>query len=111
MNRPLVLGKGRHPVLAEHELPRLLGRRTRGGRGGGLLEYCLLPIDQDGPAVCVDGDNPDVDRVQNGLEQAFALPAFNQQFAQFFVLLLQPLALNPDVGTGETDGQRDGEHH
>ena len=76
-----------------------------------MLEDCLLAVDQDGPAVGVDGDNPDVDRVQHGLEQAFAFPAFNQQFAEFFVLLLQPLALDPDVGTGEADRQRDREHH
>jgi hypothetical protein len=111
VNRPFVLGQGRHPVLAVHELLRLLGRRAGAGGGCGLLENGLLPVDQGGPAVCVDGDNSDVDSVQHGLEQAFAFPAFDQQFAQFFVLLLQPLALDADVGAGKPDRQRNGEHH
>ena len=110
-DRSLVLRQRRDLVLAEHELPGFLHFRGCACGRRSLQERLLLIVDEHFMAVGVDGDDADVDGVQDGFEKPFTRPALNEQFAEFGVLSFEPLSLHTDIGAREPDCQRDGQHH
>jgi hypothetical protein len=55
--------------------------------------------------------NANVDCVKDGFEKPFPSPALYEQFPEFGILFFEPLALHTDIGAGEPDCQRDGQHH
>ncbi|GAA3309887.1 hypothetical protein GCM10017710_05240 [Arthrobacter ramosus] len=57
----------------------------------------MLVVDQESFAIRIDGDNSDVDRVQDCLEQRLPLPAGGQQLPQNLIPLFYPPLL--ETGT------------
>jgi len=75
------------------------------------MEFFLLVVGQKRLTLGIEGDNSDVDCVQDRRKQHFAIPARREQLPQSLVTLPDTLLLDSGIRAREPNGDCNSKHH